>query len=119
MAAVLAAVIAAPPAEVKPPIEILSSKYDHNPDGSYEFSFEGADGSSRQEKGIVINPGTDNEAVVVEGVYKYLDAENKPVEVHYTGNEKGFLPEGGHIDPAISNGAKLVSENVDVEEEKH
>lgn len=82
-------------------------------------SFEGADGSSRQEKGIVINPGTDNEAVIVEGTYKYLDAENKPVQVHYTANEKGFLPDGGLIDPAISKAARLVSENVDVEEEKH
>lgn len=39
LAAVLAVVIAAPPVDVKPPIEILSSNSEHNADGSYEFRF--------------------------------------------------------------------------------
>lgn len=134
---VLAVAVAAPAKEEvqKKIIEILSSNFDSNPDGSYAFrweqsstskvvnwtkqfesswnSFEGADGSARQEKGIVINQGTDQEAIAVEGIYRYLDADNNPVEVAYTANEKGFVPEGGNIHPAVQKGARLASESVD------
>lgn len=81
-------------------------------------SFEGADGSSREEKGVVIHAGEENEAVAVQGSYRYIDQQNQMVEVHYTGDEKGFVPEGAMVHPSITKNAKAVGENVDVVEKK-
>lgn len=121
VAVLVAIAVAAPAPETttthKPIIEILSSSQVSQPDGSYEFAFEGADGSYRQEKGIVLNAGTEDEVLSVEGVYRFINAENQPQEVHYTSNDKGFVPSGGEIDPAISTAARLASEHVEPEPE--
>lgn len=106
------AALASPvPAEHAKPVDIVNSSFETNPDGSYTFSFEGADGSSRQEKGTVIHAGEKDQSVAVEGSYRYVDDQNKMVEVHYTGDEKGFIAEGEMVHPSITKNARTVAEN--------
>lgn len=105
------AALAYPAMEGGKPADIVSSNFETNPDGSYTFTFEGSDGSSRQEKGTVIHAGEENQAVAVEGSYRYVDDHNKMVEVHYTGDEKGFIAEGEMVHPSITKNARTVGEN--------
>lgn len=73
-------------------------------------SYENSDGSSRDEKGAIINRGEENEGVAVEGVYAYIDVDGQKVEVHYKADEAGFVPEGGNVDPVITLNARTVRE---------
>lgn len=65
-----------------------------------------SDGSSREEKGRVLDPNVENSPVEVEGKYAYLDENQKVIEVHYTANQHGFVPEGEHIDSSITSNAR-------------
>lgn len=75
--------------------------------GRYELS----DGTSREERGVPI-PGPENEEkrVVVEGVYRFINDEGTPIEVHYKADENGYVPEGGDVNPAITANARTISE---------
>ncbi|XP_013109108.1 endocuticle structural glycoprotein ABD-5 [Stomoxys calcitrans] len=98
-------------------------KYDlvNNPDGSFNYVYEGGDKSFGEQTAEVINAGTEDEALEVSGSYRYIDAEGREVEVHYTAGKKGFVPIGTNILPEISEAAKLASENPEVpkDDEKH
>lgn len=74
-------------------------------------SYENSDGTSREERGVVIHRGEENEGVAVEGVYRYLDGDGKQVEVHYKADDNGFVPEGGDVNPIITHNARTASEN--------
>lgn len=81
-------------------------------------SYATDDGSSREERGIVIHRGEENEAVAVEGSYRFIDGDGKEVEVHYTANDDGFVPEGGDVDPLITLNARTASEKHRLEAKK-
>ncbi|XP_067000874.2 endocuticle structural glycoprotein SgAbd-9-like [Anabrus simplex] len=89
---------AVPPAFVP----ILSQNFDLNVDGSYNFNYESADGSARQESGVLNNPGTPAEASAVTGSYTYIGTDGVPVTVNYIADENGFQPIGNIIAPQIS-----------------
>ncbi|XP_075165366.1 endocuticle structural glycoprotein ABD-5-like [Haematobia irritans] len=97
-------------------------KYDrvNNPDGSFNFVYEGGDKSFREETAQVINSGTEEEALEVSGSYRYIDEEGREIEVHYTAGKNGFVPIGTNIFSEISEAAKLAAEaaNAQDEEEK-
>lgn len=86
-------------------VPILSSVQDKAYDGSYKFGYESADGTFRDEIGEVKNPGTEDEYVVVEGSYKYIDSNGETVEVRYRADENGFVPYGKNIPEIISQSA--------------
>lgn len=86
-------------------VPILSSVQDKAYDGSYKFGYESADGTVRDEIGEVKNPGTEDEYVVVEGSYKYIDSNGEVVEVRYRADENGFVPYGKNIPEIISQSA--------------
>jgi hypothetical protein len=98
-----------PPSASGEPIAIVKSESDSHPDGSYSFSYESADGSAREETGVLKNGGTDEAYVAQSGSYKYIDVDGKPVEVHYTADENGFVPFGEIINDSISAAAKAAS----------
>lgn len=74
------------------------------------FSFETDEGFSREEIGTVVNPGEENTFIAVIGSYKYFDSEGQIVEVHYTSDDRGFVPYGSHISERITNNAKALSQ---------
>ncbi|XP_026328984.1 endocuticle structural protein SgAbd-6-like [Hyposmocoma kahamanoa] len=66
--------------------------YDFTNDGSgnYKFSYETSNGLTREETGEVVNVGTDDEHIVVRGVYSYVDADGNVQNVSYTADENGY-----------------------------
>lgn len=74
------------------------------------FSFETDDGYTREESGSVVNPSQENAFVAVVGSYRYFDPEGQVVEVHYTADDRGFVPYGSHISETITNNAKALSQ---------
>uniref|UniRef100_T1GES4 Larval cuticle protein LCP-17 n=1 Tax=Megaselia scalaris TaxID=36166 RepID=T1GES4_MEGSC len=89
-------------------IAILETSRKHDEDGSWNFSFKSSDGHTREEKSVVTDPGSKDEEkkFSISGSYKYIDANGKEVEVHYTADENGFVPIGTGIPESISNAAK-------------
>lgn len=76
----------------------------------FSKSYENSDGSGREERGIVIHRGEENEGVAVEGVYYFIDEEGKKVEVTYKADDNGYVPHGGDVNPVISENARIASE---------
>lgn len=91
-------------------VPIVKSVAERKDDGSFVFSYEGADGSYREEVGIVKNAGTDEETLEVSGSYRYYDADGQLVEVRYTADENGFVPQGTNIPKEISTAAQAAVE---------
>jgi hypothetical protein len=54
--------------------------------------FQTSDGISRNEEGILKNPGTDNEALEVKGSYSYKGPDGKDITVNFVANENGYQP---------------------------
>lgn len=80
---------------------IVSQNFDSAPDGSYTFSYESADGSSRQESGSPKPAGNGYEpSVAVQGRYAYASPEG-PVQVEYIADENGYQPSGPNVHPEI------------------
>ncbi|XP_037941169.1 endocuticle structural glycoprotein ABD-5-like [Teleopsis dalmanni] len=91
-------------------VTIVKSAEEKQPDGSFSFAYQGADGSFREEVGKVINPGTDDEELVVHGTYRYVDENGEEVVVKYTAGKHGFVPEGTNIPKEISLAAAAAAE---------
>ena len=90
-------------------VPVLQFAQERNPDG-FSFSFEGGDKSFREESAILQGAGTDAEALEVSGSYRYIDADEHEVEVHYTAGRHGFVPVGTNILPEISAAAKAAAD---------
>lgn len=56
--------------------------------------------------------------ISIVGSYKYKNENGQLVEVSYVSDDRGFIPTGTIIHPAIIKNAELVSHNVDEEEEE-
>ncbi|EDV56511.1 endocuticle structural protein SgAbd-6 [Drosophila erecta] len=84
------------------PVAILKSEIIKKVDGGYNTVYEAADGTSRNEEAVVVDKGTDEEALEVKGSYKYINDEGQEVEVFYTAGKNGFVPYGSIINPEIT-----------------
>ncbi|XP_076056305.1 uncharacterized protein LOC143034255 [Oratosquilla oratoria] len=58
-------------------------------DGSYSFSFEGSDGTRREESARPTGPNL----FQVQGTYSYTDPEGNRVEVRFVADENGYIAE--------------------------
>ena len=85
----------------KEPVQIISSEYDLNPDGSYKYLYETADGTKREEVGTLkqsTNEKNEPQTIlVVRGNYVYINKEGYPETVSYSADENGFKAEGDSI----------------------
>ncbi|XP_076235995.1 cuticular protein 18 [Calliopsis andreniformis] len=95
------ATAAVPLVPVEPPIPILRQAAEGpNPDGSYNFNFETANGIQAQEVGYLKYAGTPGaEAREAQGSYTYTAPNGEVVQVSYVANENGYQPQGSHIPP--------------------
>ncbi|KAH8297055.1 hypothetical protein KR044_004130, partial [Drosophila immigrans] len=91
-------------------VQVLKYEADKRPDGSFRFAYEGEDKSFREETGSIVNPGTDEEAIEVQGSYRYIDADGQEIEVHYTAGKNGYVPFGTNIPNEISLAAKAAAD---------
>lgn len=84
-------------------VPIVQQSFDINPDGSYSFGYQSADGSNRQEVGGVKFsniPGVEP-IISVQGSYSYPSSDGQQIDVQYTADENGYQPSGPGIHPAI------------------
>ncbi|XP_073811736.1 endocuticle structural protein SgAbd-6-like [Musca autumnalis] len=86
-------------------VPILRQGEEKNSDGSFTYYYEGGDGGKRQEVGFFKNQGTEDEALVIKGSYRYIDANGQEVLVEYIADENGFRPQGSNIRKEISEAA--------------
>ncbi|XP_015517798.1 endocuticle structural glycoprotein SgAbd-1-like [Neodiprion pinetum] len=83
------------------PIAIVAQTQDGpNPDGSYKWSYESANGIKAEEEGSVVNAGAENESTAVQGGYSYTGEDGVVISLTYKAGEEGFQPEGAHIPTA-------------------
>lgn len=93
-------------------VPIVKSLAELKQDGSYYFAYEGADGSYREEVGLLRRAASDAAATEMEpelevsGVYRYVDSNGQHVEVSYVADKHGFVPMGNIIDTEISKTAR-------------
>ncbi|XP_066597326.1 larval cuticle protein LCP-17-like [Prorops nasuta] len=93
--AAFAVSVAAPADPTTTPVAILKQSVDGpNPDGSYQYSYETANGIQAQEEGHLKNVGTEEEALEVQGGYSYTAPDGTPVQITYVADENGFQPQG-------------------------
>lgn len=78
-------------------VPIVRSSQSFETDGSYQFSFESADGSIREETGTIMNAGKEDAYVATRGLFRFTNPTGEKVEVHYTADTKGFVPQGSSI----------------------
>ncbi|XP_058828461.1 uncharacterized protein LOC131688286 [Topomyia yanbarensis] len=57
---------------------------------SYRFKYATDDGQTREEMGLLMNPGTPNEELVVVGMYGYETFDGVKVMVMYVSGKKGY-----------------------------
>ncbi|XP_019876732.1 flexible cuticle protein 12-like [Aethina tumida] len=77
--------------------EILRSELDNIGTDGFKWGYETSNGISAEESGHLINAGSENEAIAVQGSFKYVDAEGKTYTVTYIADENGFQPQGEHL----------------------
>ncbi|XP_034252850.1 endocuticle structural glycoprotein SgAbd-9-like [Thrips palmi] len=83
-----------------PFVPIIQQAFDQNPDGSYRWSYQSADGSAQEATGTVTNPGTPGQSLAVQGSYQYQSPEG-PVQVAYIADDYGYQPTGNVVHPSI------------------
>ncbi|EDW33395.1 GL15517 [Drosophila persimilis] len=90
--ALFAVALAAPSGDVT----ILRSESDVGPE-NFSYAFETSDGTAAQESGVLKNAGSEQEAIAVQGSYKFIGDDGVTYEVTYIADENGFQPSGAHL----------------------
>ncbi|KAH0956620.1 hypothetical protein HN011_005616 [Eciton burchellii] len=121
----LVAVAVAAPASNTSPIPILRQALNGpNPDGTYSYSYETANGIQAQEEGHLKNIGTEQEALEAQGSFSYTDNDGQVYQITYVANENGFQPEGAHlptappVPPLIERALRYIAEHPEENEEQ-
>lgn len=99
------------------PIAIISQESNIEPDGSYQYSYETANGIKGQETGTLkkaTNPDS-SDVIIADGSVSYTDPDGNLISLTYTADdENGFVPQGDHlptpppIPPAIQKALDLL-----------
>uniref|UniRef100_A0A8D8BGS1 Endocuticle structural glycoprotein SgAbd-1 n=1 Tax=Culex pipiens TaxID=7175 RepID=A0A8D8BGS1_CULPI len=107
VALIVASVMAAPQQEQDAtPIAIVSQSSNQNPDGSFNYAYESANGIKVQSDGeakliqVQKEDGTGSEQAVVsiqKGSYSYNAPDGTPISVQWTADEDGFHAQGDHL----------------------
>lgn len=77
----------------------------------FKCRYETGNGIFAEERGVVLNKGTKNQANSVIGSYKYVSPEGIPVELTYTAGVDGFKAYGTHL-PVVPAAASNVPKNL-------
>ncbi|KAL0266561.1 UNVERIFIED_CONTAM: hypothetical protein PYX00_009073 [Menopon gallinae] len=99
-------------------IPIVSQTIDHNPDGSYRWSYETGNGIKAEETGTLkkTNDPENPEVVVAQGGYSYTAPDGTVIQLSYVADDDGgFQPVGNHlptpppIPPAIQRALDFIA----------
>ncbi|XP_050299918.1 endocuticle structural glycoprotein ABD-4-like [Anthonomus grandis grandis] len=93
---ILVAVLAAPPAAE--PVAIVVQNSDIQPDGSFQWNFEAADGTKQEQSGALKAGATPEDSIAtVQGAIAWVDPEGNQHELKYVADENGFQPQGADL----------------------
>ncbi|KAM8710133.1 hypothetical protein ACLKA7_016860 [Drosophila subpalustris] len=88
----LFALALAAPAEV----QINRQESDVGPE-TFSYVYETSDGTSGNQEGRLKNIGSENEAISVQGSFRYVGDDGVTYQVNYVADENGFQPSGAHL----------------------
>ncbi|CAH2048489.1 unnamed protein product, partial [Iphiclides podalirius] len=82
---------------------IVRSDYEINPEGSYQYAYETANGITGEAQGTIKNPNSEAATLEVRGSFGYTAPDGTPVRLIYQADENGYRAEGDSIPvpPAI------------------
>lgn len=60
-------------------------------------SFKTSDGSHREERAEVKNPGSKDESMIVQGSYTFIGTDGNTYTVNYIADENGYRASGDHL----------------------
>ncbi|XP_072940430.1 larval cuticle protein 1-like [Epargyreus clarus] len=104
IAALALVAVAAAASLPEEPIPIVRSEFNQQPEGSYNFAYETANGIIRTETGelkqALDEENKPHDVVAVRGSYSYTDKEGKVETVNYFADETGYHAEGDSIPKA-------------------
>ncbi|XP_077289634.1 endocuticle structural glycoprotein ABD-5-like [Arctopsyche grandis] len=84
------------------PVAIVNYQSFNNGLGPYNFAFETADGTKRQEEAVLINPNDPESGLIVRGSYSYPGEDGNIITVTYEADENGYRV----IEPAQQGGRR-------------
>nr|CAD7574320.1 unnamed protein product [Timema californicum] len=112
----LAAALAAPPPllklDPKEPIPIVAQSNIINEDGTFQNSYESADGTKVEASGTLKDLGDkEGPSSVMQGSYSFVTADGQLFELRYIADESGFQPQASFLPvaPPILRGYPEVS----------
>ncbi|XP_053602907.1 endocuticle structural glycoprotein ABD-5-like [Plodia interpunctella] len=75
----------------QPSAQVVRQQYDTaNMPNAYNFYYDANDGSSRTERGTILNAGTDNAALDVNGAVRWYDSKGQLYEMTYKAGKRGY-----------------------------
>ncbi|XP_023172383.1 larval cuticle protein 65Ag1-like [Drosophila hydei] len=92
----LFAVALAAPVDDSASAQTLRQDSDVGPE-SFQFAYETSNGIAAEEQGKLKNAGSENEAISVQGSFRYVADDGQTYEVKYVADENGFQPQGAHL----------------------
>ncbi|XP_011151373.1 flexible cuticle protein 12 [Harpegnathos saltator] len=96
--ALVAVAVAAPVQDNSQTVVVKETPLDNIGIDGYQFGYELSNGESREESAQLVNAGTENESLAVQGSFSYVDpATNVRYTVNYIADENGFQPQGAHL----------------------
>ncbi|KAL1513528.1 hypothetical protein ABEB36_002929 [Hypothenemus hampei] len=93
----ISAVLCAP-AEQEP-VAIIAQESDVQPDGTFKWSFETADGIKQEQTGETRQIADEN-AIVLQGSASWTDNEGNTHQLTYVADENGYQPQSADIPQA-------------------
>nr|AYA49901.1 cuticular protein 24 [Leptinotarsa decemlineata] len=70
--------------------------------GPYAYSVETSDGQVKEERGEIVDAGTKEEHIAVQGRFSYPGLDGVLYEVVYVADKDGFRAQGAHLPVAPS-----------------
>ncbi|XP_023024893.1 flexible cuticle protein 12-like [Leptinotarsa decemlineata] len=65
--------------------------------GSYSYGVETSDGQQKEERGELVNAGSKDEHIAVQGKFSYPGLDGVLYEVVYIADKDGFRAQGAHL----------------------
>ncbi|KAJ8680370.1 hypothetical protein QAD02_016157 [Eretmocerus hayati] len=87
--------INAAPQGANPYADITITKQEENNNigvSGYHYSYEQSDGHKKEETAVIVNEGTEDEALEVTGSFQYQTPDGKTYRVDYKADKDGFHP---------------------------
>nr|CAD7195051.1 unnamed protein product [Timema douglasi] len=102
LSCLLAAALAAPPPllklDPKEPIPILAQSNILNEDGTFQNSYESADGTKAESSGTLKDLGDkEGPSSIIQGSYSFITPDGQLYELRYIADENGFQPQASFL----------------------